>query len=83
MHFGPYVLRWIKTLYSNLSSCVVNHFITDLFHIKRGIRQGDPLSILLFILALESLIYQILDNQNIEGLLVDKDEIKTTLLLMI
>ena len=55
-NFGPYFLQWIKTLYSNISSRVLNNgFTTDLFPVRGGVRQGDTLSPLLFSLGLEIL----------------------------
>ena len=80
MGFGPNFLQWIRTFYRNLSSCVLNNgFTTDIFFVKRGVRQGDPLSHLLFILALETLVCQIQENKNIKGFLINGKEIKTTL----
>ena len=44
-NFGPYFPQWVKTFYTNVSSCVLNNgFITDLFPVQCGVRQGDPLS---------------------------------------
>ena len=79
-NFGPYFLQWVKTFYTNVSSCVLNNgFTTDIFPVQCGVRQGDPLSPLLFILALEVLACQIRDNDKIRGIVVNNEEIKLTL----
>ena len=42
-NFGKSFINWVKTLYSNISSCVLNNgFSTQLFDVQRGVRQGDP-----------------------------------------
>ena len=79
-NFGPYVIQWIKTLYTNISSCVLNNcFTTDLFQVSGGVRQGNPLSPLLFILALEILSCYIRHNHNIQGIDINGEEVKLTL----
>ena len=79
-NFGPYFLQWIKTFYSNIFSCGLNNgFTTDLFPVRGGVRQGDPLSPLLFILALEIPACQIREDNGIRGILVEEEEIKLTL----
>ena len=78
-NFGPYFLQWVKTFYTNVSSCVLNNgCITDLFPVQCGIRQGDPLLPLLFILALEVLACEIRENDKIKGIVVN-EEIELTL----
>ena len=81
LNFGEYFLQWIKTFYTDISSCVLNNgFTTDLFPVRRGVKQGDPLSPLLFILALEMLVCrQIRNYQSVKGIIVKDKEIKLAL----
>ena len=75
--FGESFLGWIKTFYKNISSCVINNgFSTPSFNVKRGVRQGDPLSPSLFIIVLELLALSIRNNDQIKGIEVDGSEIK-------
>ena len=75
--FGESFLGWIKTFYKNISSCVINNgFSTPSFNLKRGVRQGDPLSPSLLIIVLELLALSIRNNDQIRGIAVDSFEIK-------
>ena len=46
--FGPSFIRWVKALY-DVEGCVLNNGTsTGYFSIRRWVRQGDPVSILVF-----------------------------------
>jgi len=63
----------------NLRVKLNNGFATNFFSVSRGVRQGDPLSPLLFILSLEILACYIREDRNIHGLVINDEEIKLTL----
>ena len=76
-NFGESFIKWVSTLYSNISSCVLNSgFATHMFEVRRGVRQGDTLSAYLFIMALEVLLIKILCDKDIRGIMVENREIK-------
>ena len=76
-NFGPNFKRWIKTFYANIKSCVVNNGLcSDYFELTRGVRQGDPLSPYLFLLAVETLAIAIRANEEIKGIVINQEETK-------
>jgi hypothetical protein len=62
------IISSIKSIYSNTSSFIeVNGFLSRPVFLERGVRQGCPLSALLFILALEPMLDMIRKNKNIKS----------------
>lgn len=51
MNFGPDLIRWIKLLYKNARAAIIcNGGISENFDITQGVRQGCPISALLYVI---------------------------------
>ena len=76
--FGSPLIQWIRTFYHNLQSCFVNNgHVTPFFEfIEGGVRQGCPLSAILFVIAVEFLADSIRNDQSIEGIIIKGKEHK-------
>lgn len=69
MGFGPSFVAWVKLLYSSVRSTVfVNGYFSDPFFPSRGVRQGCPLSPLLYVLTMEVLACNIRCHPGISGI---------------
>jgi hypothetical protein len=74
--FGPNFISWIEILYSNASTRVdINGFLTEKVQLKSGVRQGCPLSPLLYVLIIELLGLLLRSNQNIVGFQIEGDRL--------
>ena len=66
--FGQSFIKWINTLYNNPSACVKNNgYLTHDFALTCGIRQGCPISAILFILCVEVLAIKVRSDKNLNG----------------
>ena len=68
--FGPSFLRWIQVIYNSVSSSVkTNGWFTAFIGLERGLRQGCPLSMPLYVLSAETLAVNIRNNPRIHGII--------------
>ena len=74
-NFGGDFCNLIKLMYTDVNSSVlINGWKTKTFELGRGIRQGCPLSAMLFILAVEILADRIRKNDRIKGVVFGENE---------
>lgn len=67
--FGERIREWIKLIYDNARSCVkINGVLTDPFPLNRSVRQGCPLSALLYSIIAEPLASLIKNDKEIRGI---------------
>ena len=70
-NFGPSLISWIETFYSNPYIAIQNNgWSFEFFPLIRGVRQGCPLSSYLFIVCAEVLGSAIRRDQSIRGMRV-------------
>ena len=78
-NFGPNFLNWVEVLYRDASSCVINNgYDSPFFRLQRGVRQGCPLSGLLFVIGIELFARALKNDHTIRGIKVGSKEIKCT-----
>ena len=69
MDFPPHFSNAVKSINADATSKVlVNGFTTQKICLHKGVRQGDPLSLYLFLIAVEPLINKVNQNSLINGL---------------
>ena len=69
MGFGEYFMKWLRIMYKRPNSAIItNGYISEFFNIERGVRQGDSLSAMLYILQAEPLSNEIRNSSDIKGI---------------
>ena len=82
-NFGPQFIHWIKTIYSNPGAKIKNNgWLSDTFTISRGIRQGCPVSALLFIIAVEVLALNLKNDITVHGIKIHTNHIEKEIKVM-
>ena len=67
--FGPSFISWVRLLYTEVRSTVLlNGYSSDFFRPSRGVRQGCPLSPLLYVISMEVLAVNLRAHPDIVGL---------------
>ena len=77
--FSETFIQWVKLFNNNIKATVIQSgFLSDFFDIKRGCRQGDPISAILFIIAGQMLTLLLKHNEDIKGITIGNINIKLT-----
>ena len=76
-NFGTNFINWIKILYTEPQLVIKNNgYFSKKIKLSRGLRQGCPISALLFILVVEVLAVKIKNNKSIKGFQFNTHKVK-------
>lgn len=68
-NFGPNIIQWIQTMFSDFVSCIKYHgFTSKQIPIQRSVMQGSPLGPCLYLLCGQIVNILFKDNTNIKGI---------------
>ena len=69
LNLGKNFVRAIKQTMKNAQSLIINNgYLSAPFKIERGVRQGDPISLMLYCIAVETLALDFKNNKKIDGI---------------
>uniref|UniRef100_A0A3Q2X2I3 Reverse transcriptase domain-containing protein n=1 Tax=Haplochromis burtoni TaxID=8153 RepID=A0A3Q2X2I3_HAPBU len=75
MGLGGVFTKWVKILYKGINSKIkINGYLTDKVQQTRGLRQGCPLSVVLFVLYAEPLACAIRESLVVKGITLPRGE---------
>ena len=76
--FGSKIINWIKILHKKSKCRVINiNYFVHFFDIKKGVRQGDPLSLTIFVLCIEYLSVTLRQNKDYQGFEIEHQRFKS------
>ena len=76
-NFGESIKKWIHIFQKGAETSILqNGFMSEFFLLKRGCRQGDPLSPYIFLLCAEVLGQMLRKHINIKGIVINNKEMK-------
>ena len=75
--YGPEIIQKIKTVYQNTETQIkVNGHLSQAFLVKRGLRQGCPLFMILYTIFIVYIIYNIRQNSGKKGIVIGEKKLK-------
>lgn len=77
VNIGNIILEGVKMAYSDcVTRIIVNKNLTEDIHVRSSVRQGCPLSPLLFALYLEPFLLRVMRNERISGFRLEQAQVK-------
>ena len=74
-NFGSQLRRWVGVFYKDISSSVLNNgHASKHFLLERGVRQGCPVSGMLFVIAIELLAQTVRRSSNMKGIAIQPNQ---------
>ena len=78
-NFGDNFMKWVNIIYNDPNLVIKNNgWLSSKIHMRRGIRQGCPLSALLFILCVEVMAIKLRDSDDVSGFNFENHVYKVT-----
>ena len=78
LNYGPSFIRWIETIYFEANCRIINNgWLSDPIPLRRGVRQGCPLSPLLYTMIIEALTNALRKDPKIEGVTIPGSPVKS------